>query len=328
VAGLVAVLCAPGVARAERGKAADAAPPAKTYPVRASRGITYYEVWRDPDRYRHQLDVYRPKGKDGCPVLFFVHGGGWVAGSKDDVLGLYGYGTIARCLAERGLVVVLPNYRLSPGVHHPEHIKDVARAFAWACRNVHKYGGDPGQIFVGGHSAGGHLAALLATDDTYLKQEGRSRKDIRGVIAVSGVYRVDDLDLELSAADSCGCLSVNVRARPLAVVFGDDPKVAKQASPLTHVRPGLPPFLVLSAGLDYPPLRRMAKEFTAALKKAGCEVVARVVPWRTHETLLFDIPRRSADRATTEAILEFIDQHTPKPAGKARGKGGKAGPAD
>ena len=98
-------------------------------------------------------------------MLLFLHGGGWVIGGKDDYFGLYGYGTIARCLAERGLVVVLPNYRLSPGVRHPEHIKDVARAFAWTVKNIESYAGRPDQIIVSGHSAGGHLAALLATDD-------------------------------------------------------------------------------------------------------------------------------------------------------------------
>jgi len=148
---LVAALSVPRGAHAGRAKPADPVAPAPRYEVKAFRDITYHEVRGDPDRYRHRLDVYRPRGKGRCPVLFFVHGGGWVAMSKDDVFGLYGYGTIARDLARRGLVVVLPNYRLSPGVRHPEHIKDVARAFAWTCRNVRKYGGDPDQIFVGGH---------------------------------------------------------------------------------------------------------------------------------------------------------------------------------
>src|SRR5438128_7600683 len=106
--------------------------------------------------------------------------------SKDDVFGILGYATIGRCLAERGLVVVLPNYRLSPGVRHPEHIKDVAAAFAWTCRNAREYGGDTQQIFVAGHSAGGHLVSLLATDERYMNHQGQRRQDIRGVIGISG----------------------------------------------------------------------------------------------------------------------------------------------
>src|SRR5262249_20728636 len=139
---------------------ASGAPPERCE-VERIRDITYFEVAKDPSPERHRLDVYRPKGKEGCPVLFFLHRGGWMIGQKDDYFGLYGYGTIARCLAERGIVVVLPNYRLSPAVRHPEHIKDVARAFAWTYENVGQHGGNPKRIIVAGHSAGGHLAALL-----------------------------------------------------------------------------------------------------------------------------------------------------------------------
>ncbi len=177
------------------GEAAGLLPAGQKAAVTCARNLTYSTIPHDPERDRHQLDVYSPKGRKNCPVLFFVHGGGWVLGGKDDVLGIYGYGTVARCLAERGLVVVLPNYRLSPGVRHSEHIRDIAHAFAWTCENIGRYGGDPERIFVGGHSAGGHLVALLATDLTYLKTVGRDTHDIRGVIAVSGVYRLEDFDL-------------------------------------------------------------------------------------------------------------------------------------
>jgi acetyl esterase/lipase len=312
-AGLVATLCTAAIALGAP-RAAAAMPPPQKQKVRVFRDITYYEVRDDPDAARHRLDVYRPEGKGPYPVLLLLHGGGWVAGGKDDVFGMYGYGTIARCLAERGLVVVLPNYRLSPGVRHPEHVKDVARAFAWAYGHCKEYRGDPRQLFVSGHSAGGHLAALLAADETYLKEVGRSAKDIRGVIGISGLYRVDDFDLNLSLSSPRGGVQLTLDVRPSALIFGDDTEVLRQASPLTHVRPGLPPFLILSAGFDYPPMRKMAKEFAAALEKNGCDVRAKELPWRTHETVLFDIRRLSAERITVEAITEFIDQQKSKPA--------------
>ena len=112
---------------------------------------------------------------------------------------------------------------------------------------------------------------------------------------------------------------MNLDVRPSAVVFGDDPEVVRRASPLTHVRPGLPPFLILSAGCDYPPVRRMAEEFAAALAKNGCDVRAQQIPWRTHETLLFDIARLSADRATAEAIVDFIERQRSKSAREKKG---------
>jgi acetyl esterase/lipase len=316
LAALLSTVLAQGVSLRE----AAAGPSPNKHQVRAFCDLTYYDLRNDPDAARHRLDVYRPAGKGRYPVLLFLHGGGWIAGGKDEVFGLYGYGTIARCLAERGLVVVLPNYRLSPGVRHPEHVKDVARAFAWAYHHCGEYGGDRHQLFVGGHSAGGHLAALLAADPTYLKQVGRSGKDIRGVIGISGVYRVDDFDLKVCLSSPRGALQFNLAVRPSAVVFGDDPEAIRRASPLTHARPGLPPFLILSAGWDYPPIRRMAKEFGMALRKNGCQVREKEIPWRTHETVLFDIPRLSADRATAEAIVEFIDRHGPKAARERAGK--------
>jgi acetyl esterase/lipase len=292
----------------------------KPYDVKAARDILYFDTPNDPDPYRHKLDVYQPLTKNRAPVLFFLHGGGWVIGGKDDFFGIYGYGTIARCLAQRGLAVVIPNYRLSPAVQHPEHIKDVARAFAWTCKNVEKYGGDPESIFVSGHSAGGHLAALLAADESYLKQEGRSRKDIRAVIALSGVYRVDDLDLKLAVVDPRGVMRMKVDIRPLAIAFGNDPKVLKEASPLTHVQKGLPPFLLMTAGFDYPPLARMHKEFAAALKDKDCKVEEKEIAWRTHETMLFDIPNFSVERAAADAMMDFIGRHTQRVAKQAEAK--------
>src|SRR5262249_10941217 len=114
-----------------------------------------------------------------------------------NLLGLYrGFG---RFLARHGIVAVMINYRLSPAVKHPEHVKDVARAFAWTRRHIKDYGGDPDRIFLCGHSAGGHLVSLLATNQEYLKDKCLDLKDedraaIRGVISVCGVYLIPSDD--------------------------------------------------------------------------------------------------------------------------------------
>jgi acetyl esterase/lipase len=301
---LAAVFSVPAAALGDgRPDAADG--PDKLFPVDVTRDILYCRIPGDPDRTRHQLDVFRPRGKEGCPVLFFVHGGAWVTGWKDDVLGIYGYGTIAESLARRGIVVVMPNYRLSPAVRHPEHIKDVARAFAWTCDNVREYGGDPGHIYVGGHSAGGHLVSLLATDESYLKAEGHSASVIRGVVGISGVYCLDDLAFEMSFGGGSG-FTFALRASPLYPIFGADPAALRRASPVAHVRPGLPPFLLINGALDYCPLHGMTRQFAAALKEQGCSVRTKEIAWRTHETVLFDILHLDEDATTRAAILDFI----------------------
>jgi acetyl esterase/lipase len=281
--------------------------PPKTFKVERIKDISYIDMANDPDAERHRLDVFRPIGKDNCPVVFFVHGGGWMLLSKDKVLGVYGYGNMAEALAARGVVVVLPNYRLSPKAKHPDHIKDIARAFAWTHQHAKEYGGLPDQIFACGHSAGGHLVSLLATDETYLKAEGLSAKEIKGVVSISGVYKVDDFDCKLSM--KAGWLDFNAEVHPFASVFGDDPETQKQASPLTHVRAGLPPFQLLYGGLDFPPIQKTTKRFAAALKEKGCEVTVKKLAWHTHETVVVDLIH-GVEPATADALLDFVDKHT------------------
>ncbi|MFH1149706.1 MAG: alpha/beta hydrolase [Actinomycetota bacterium] len=139
---------------------------------------------------RHTLDVYYPAFWSYNKVLVFVHGGGLSSGDKADYAelgktyaGLYHYTT------------VLVNYELSlPNgtAVHPDHIEDVAAAFAWVKAHIGEYYGDPGEIFLLGQSAGAYLVSLLATDIRYLQAEGCSRSDIEGVISLSGYYDLYD----------------------------------------------------------------------------------------------------------------------------------------
>jgi acetyl esterase/lipase len=301
----MAALVAPGAARADKKEEK-----AKLYKVERTTDVRYCEIADDPDRERHCLDIFRPVGKDACPVVFFVHGGGWVIGSKEKICGIYGYANIAEALASRGVVVVLPNYRLSPKVKHPEHVKDVARAFAWTHAHAKEYGGRPDQMFACGHSAGGHLVSLLTTDETYLKAEGLSAKDIKGVVSISGVYDVEALDFKINVKRRW--FEFHTEMRPFACVFGDDAEMAKQASPVTHVRKGLPPFLLICGGLDYPPVRHTTMEFAKALEDKDVEVQTKKVAWHTHETVVVDLVH-GMEPKTADALLTFVEKHTREP---------------
>src|SRR5438876_3974931 len=160
-----ALLFCGSTTRADQPSAAKVGETGKKYELREVQDLAYVEG-KDPDASSHKLDLYLPQGKKDFPVLVFLHGGCWTFGDKS---GGDLYPPFARALAGHGVGVVLPNYRLSPWVKHPAHVKDAARAVAWTRKNVGKYGGDANRLFVGGHSAGGHLAALLATDEQYLK---------------------------------------------------------------------------------------------------------------------------------------------------------------
>ncbi len=251
------------------------------FDVDVVKDVAYYDG-KDADPIKHKLDLYLPKDHKDFPVLFFVHGGAWKSGDKQL------YGAIGRVFAQNGVGTVVTNYRLSPKVQHPDHIKDVAKAFAWTHQNIGKYGGKADEIFPCGHSAGGHLVALLATDDTYLKAEGLSLEAVKGVVPISGVY--------------------TIAPGPLSGVFGKDEEVCKNASPLQHVKEKDPPFLVVWADKDMPGLGRMAEKFSDALKDSKCDLTSLEVKDRSHITIIVRLANE--DDPATQAILEFLAKHS------------------
>jgi acetyl esterase/lipase len=224
---------------------------------------------------RHRLDVFAPVGKTGVPVLVFVHGGSWTIGTKD------WYAPFGRAMAKAGYLCVLPNYRLSPGVRHPAHAADVAAAVGWTLAHAAAHGGDPARLAVGGHSAGGHLSALVALSPDF------GRPAVRAIVGLSGVYRV------------------NERFPGFGLVF--PPGSADAASPMTHVRTGSPPVLAAYAERDYITLDRQAEEFAAAVRAAGGTGESLRVTGPDHVTMMVDASAPSG--RTHQAIRHFLDRH-------------------
>ena len=112
--------------------------------------------YAEPAQERQVLDIYAPDGAKNLPVVFWIHGGGWQGGDKTDVQ------IKPRVFAERGFVFVSTNYRRLPQVEMEVLIRDVAKALGWVHRNIAQHGGDPGRIFVMGHSAGRSLRPCSA----------------------------------------------------------------------------------------------------------------------------------------------------------------------
>ncbi len=283
----------------------------------------------EPGSQRRHLDLFLPKDRTGFPVVLLVHGGAWMVGDNC-CCGLYS--AVGTFLAQRGIGAVLPNYRLSPGVKHPEHIKDVARAFAWVHAHLGAYGGCAEKIFVAGHSAGGHLAALLATDDTWLHEVGLNSGNIAGAIVLSGVYHIPEktppytlggwapLAFRLGQVLPLRCQSgwcgntpvlpgIPMPLNVFGPVFGDDPKVRADASPINHVRPGLPPFLIVYGEHDLPTLPDMAEEFHNALRNHGCASTLLMAEKRNHNSTMFKVIEENDPIGN--AIIDFIYCHAP-----------------
>ncbi|HEY1684787.1 MAG TPA: alpha/beta hydrolase [Tepidisphaeraceae bacterium] len=132
---------------------------------------------------RQKLDVYRPKHAPAISdVVIFFYGGDWQSGEKSD------YRFVGQALASRGFIAVLPNYRLYPQVQFPTFVEDGALAVRWVHDNIQSFGGDPRHVYLMGHSAGAHIAALLTLDAEYLKAVGLDRSDIRATAGLAGPY--------------------------------------------------------------------------------------------------------------------------------------------
>ncbi len=136
------------------------------------------------DHPRQKLDIYPVKAKNDqpSPVLIFFYGGRWKQGKRS------WYGPLGRLLARQGMTVVVPDYRLYPEVRFPVFVQDAGRVVEWVWHHIHEYGGDTRRIFLMGHSAGAHIASLLALDQRYLQAHNLEAQSLAGMIGLAGPY--------------------------------------------------------------------------------------------------------------------------------------------
>jgi acetyl esterase/lipase len=175
---------------------------------------------------RQRLDIYAPRQGQDRPVVIFWYGGSWVKGKKSQ------YRFVGTTLAERGIVAVLPDYRLYPQVTFPAFDEDGARAVAWVEQHVQQFGGDPREIVLMGHSAGGHTAAFLAFNHEFLRKYGADPDSIVGLVGLSGTYvLVPETDTEKATfpppyteADWQPIRFVDAHSPPTLLLHGTDDK--------------------------------------------------------------------------------------------------------
>ncbi|MFO0869676.1 MAG: alpha/beta hydrolase, partial [Pirellulales bacterium] len=237
------------------------------------------------------MDIYAPPSAKNSPVVVFIHGGGWNKRDKDEV------GSQPKLFNAAGIIVVSINYRLVPAVTHPENVRDVAAAIAWIHANIAQHGGDPGRLFILGHSAGSHLAALVATDDRYLSAHGLHRNQLAGVISLDG----SAFDIPDRIKHGSEQIAENCRK-----AFGDDEKVQRDGSPVSHVRGNiaLPPFLLFylkDESLNHKQARRFAELVRAA---GGRARLVHVTENKTHQSLCDDLG--TGHDATGPLLVEFV----------------------
>ncbi|WP_013630085.1 alpha/beta hydrolase fold domain-containing protein [Rubinisphaera brasiliensis] len=246
------------------------------------------------DHALQRLDLYQPQDADGAPIMVYVHGGGWKRGDKRTV------GQKVDFFCGRGWVFVSANYRLLPEGQHPANVNDVAKAIGWVHDHAKDYGGDPAKLFVMGHSAGAHLAALVSTAPSPLKNVGKPLTTIRGVIPLdTNAYDVAKLMQSRSSAF-------------YSPVFGEEEASWKDASPIHHVRAdqGIPPFLICySRGLRAqanPERPAQANAFARQLQDSGISAEVIDASDRNHGEINARFGKAD-DEKVTGAAIRFLD---------------------
>ena len=249
----------------------------------AHRDVDYIEGVDYADD-KDKLDVLMPAGAVNAPVVVFFHGGALMNGDKQigEVL--------ASTLVAEGIGVVTANYRLSPGVMHPAHMEDATAAFAWTKRHISEFGGDPDRVFIGGHSAGAYLAALMSLDPSYLKAHKLELSAIRGTLPVSPFLYVEETARDRSKT-----------------VWGTNEKVWLRASVTPYVGSGKPPMLLIYADGDEGWRREQNERLKSQLLAAGSKVATIEIANRTHGSIMSKMGE--PDDATMKRIAAFIKAH-------------------
>jgi acetyl esterase/lipase len=239
---------------------------------------------------RQVLDVYTRQDVPSKGVVIFVHGGYWDTGSKND------YPFLADSLTDQGFTTVVVNYRLVPIVTFPSYVEDVALAVKWTTENIADYGGNTQNIFLMGHSAGAHIAALVAFDERYLQNLGLSNKTLRGFIGFAGPY--DFLPVapdDVRSIAALGAIETYPDTQPVNFVDSADP----------------PAFLVVSP-TDTTVNPNNTLRFAAKIRDVGGSVEERSYDGVDHITILGAMGRASRflNRAVLEDVLTFLETTT------------------
>ena len=238
---------------------------------------------------QQRLDVYVPRGSAAAPlpVIVFWHGGRWKFGDKTD------YRFVGAALAGSGCVAVLANYRHYPQVKMPGFMDDAAQAALWSAAHAADFGGDPRRVFLMGHSAGAHMAALLTLDSRYFAAAGQTRPHIAGVIGLSGAYDFLPL-LEADVQD----------------MFGP-PENYPLSQPINFVRAGAPPMLLVHGLDDATVLPKNSRNFAAALSACGASVTLKLYPKRAHAGTVAALARLARGWSPTLADVTAFVRNSP-----------------
>ena len=271
-------------------------------------------VYSRPAGRKLLLDLYLPeRGARPLPVVVWIYGGAWRAGSKDD-----GQTRAALWLTRHGYAVAAFNYRLSQEAKFPAQIQDARAAVRWLRRHGAGYGLDPARIAVWGASAGGHLAALLgvsagANDLDGPEADGEVSPRVQAVIDFHGP--TDFLQMDAHALP--GGMRHNPAESPESQLIGgaiqDNPDKVARANPVTYVHRDAAAFLILHGERDPLVPVHQSELLFDALRRAGAPAIFHKIAGAGHGGPEF------SDAVVRAMVLAFLDEHLRgQPAGLER----------
>lgn len=242
---------------------------------------------------RHLLDMYWPAVKENCPVLIFIHGGTWMSGSKDM------YTELGHNFASKGIVTAIINYRLGDIANYQQMASDCAAAVRWVHENAKAYNGNPAKLCVSGHSAGGHLAALITLDQHYFDT-------LQVPNPVKGCLLIDAFGLNMDTIIKSPLVAAY--RSYIAHVFTNSPAEWSKASPVTHIHEKQAPFYITTGKSSYPFLLNDNEVFVEKLHKLNVKVVYEKIPGKNHTEMISQL--RETSNALYNKMISFINDNT------------------
>ncbi len=243
------------------------------------KNITYAQR----SKSKNLLDVVYGDVKKNLPVIFFIHGGSWMNGGKDL------YTALAGNFVEKGFVSVVISYRLYPATDVFGMVEDCRDAFKWCKENIKDFGGDPGKIYLAGHSAGGHLAAV-----TGLQEKGNDSH-------VAGFILIDAFGL-------CAHYFLTNHQSDIpdffAGVFGKEKNKWESVSPEKLVKKGVPPFLLLTGGNTYPFITFDNTRFMHTLDEYSVKHEQLSIASKSHMQMIYEFEHGGS--AVFNTILDWM----------------------
>jgi len=254
--------------------------------------IVYVDGSTDP---RQRLDLLIPRDVDGYPVVVFIHGGFWIHQDKDYFQPYVGlYHNVGIALGRHGIGSAIIDYRLVPDVTFEEQLDDVAASIRWVHDHIAEHAGDPGSIVVAGHSAGGHIAALLAFDDGRLASRGVDLTSIKAYAPLSPI--VDLPEMAASSTDN---------AQIADEVFGD---ALVEYSPTTYLHAAVAPVFIGLGTEDLDFLLVQVPAADATLEALGAPGTFEQIPGKTHDDMVVQFD--TSDDLLTPLLASFIQAAT------------------